>query len=329
MEKFVNEILAELDTKLSGAEIRIVRDAITAVIVNYDVSPRNTDIVLASDVISQELKYFLVTKKIEGKSEATLKQYFHSLKRFSEKVRKATRDIRTEDIRLYLYQLSNETKMSDVSLENQRVYICNFFHWAAANGYIDKDPAISIAPIKCEKKIRKPLSDTEIERLRMACKSLKEKAIVDVLYSTGCRVSELINIKISDIDYEKREVQLYGKGKKQRIGYLNARAILNIRFMIGQRDYESEYLFESDRAPHTRISARRVEAIVKELGKRASIENVFPHRIRHTTATDALKRGMAVEQVQQLLGHERIETTLEYAKVSREEVKEKHAKYII
>ena len=329
MERFVNDVLVKLDCVLSGDEIKMVRNALLEVIVNYDISPRCTDIVLASDVLSEEVKHYLVAKKIEGMTDGTLKVYYDALKRFSEKVRKATRDIRTEDIRLYLYSLSKERHMSDRTLENQRSYISSFFRWAAANGYIDKDPTAAVGRIKFEKKIRKPLNDTELERLRMACKTKREKAIIDVLYSTGCRVSELTGIKVEDIDFESREVQLYGKGKKQRIGYLNAKAIINIRAMIGSRGYESEYVFANDRAPHGRLCSRSIENVVSRLGKEANISKVYPHRIRHTTATDALKRGMAVEEVQKLLGHEKIETTLIYAEVSREEVKEKHSKYIV
>ena len=266
----------------------------------------------------------------EGKSQKTLHLYLFALERFFRYVPKPVRYIKTEDVRLFLYKLMQDNDVSGVYIENQRIIVCSFFKWLALNGYLDKDPCAPISRIKFEKKIREPLSDTEMESLRMACQNDMEKAIVEVFYSTGCRVSELVNISISDINFENREVVLFGKGKKQRIAYLNARAILNIRLLLGKRNFESLYVFASSRVPHDKLCTRRVEIIIKELGERAGISGrVFPHRIRHTTATDALKRGMAIEQVQQLLGHEKIATTLEYAKISREDVKDKHSKYII
>lgn len=263
-------------------------------------------------------------------TDATLKQYHYSLQRFCDHVKKPIALISSQDIRLYLYNLSKESSISDKSLDNQRTYICSFFKWLAFNEYISKDPSATISPIKCEKKERQPLTDTEMEALRGACKTVKEKALIETLYSTGCRVSELINIKIEDIDFEKREVKVFGKGKKHRVTFLNAKALLAIRLMLGARSYSYEYLFENDRKPHGKLGKRSIEKIIRRLGEAAGISGkVFPHRIRHTTATDALRRGMSIEQVQLFLGHENVSTALEYAKVNRDEVKEKHAKYIV
>lgn len=330
MEQFVNQVIEKLSHKVPEADLIIIRSVLFFVGKDYEIKPVSTELAAIPEGLPQEAKEYLVTKKIEGLSEKTLKQYHDAIRRFFEKVRKPVVNVTTQDIRVYLYQISEQSKLSDTSLENQRMYICCFFKWLSLNGYILKDPGANVAPIKCEKKIREPLTDTEMEALRSVCETPNEKAVVETLYSTGCRVSELVNIKIKDIDFDKREVHVYGKGKKHRITYLNARAILCIRLMLGARPYDSEYLFENDRKPHGQLTARTIEAMVKRLGQDAKIpDKVFPHRIRHTTATDALKRGMAIEQVQQLLGHEEIGTTLEYAKVNREEVKEKHAKYIV
>lgn len=330
MEKFVNEVVERLSHRIPAAELFTVREVLLFIANDYDITPRNTELAVVTDELPQEAKEYLVTKKIEGMSEATLRQYHYALKRFFDKVRKPVSLIRTEDLRIYLFQVKEETQMSDRSLENQRVYICSFFRWLMANGYLIKNPCINLKPIKYEKKMREPLTDTEMESLRLACQTYKEKAVVEMLYSTGCRVSELARIKVKDIDLEKREVHLFGKGKKHRIAYLNARAILNIRLLLGNRGYESEYVFSSDRKPHGKLCNRSIENIIGNLGEQAQISGrVFPHRIRHTTATDALRKGMPIDQVQQLLGHEKIETTLEYTKISRDEVKERHAKYIV
>lgn len=330
MEQFINDVVERLSHRLPAEELFTVREVLLFIANDYDITPRTTDLAVVQDGLPKEAKEYLVTKKIEGMSDATLMQYRYALERFFEKVKKPVVQIRTEDLRIYLYQAKESSKMSDRALENHRVYICCFFRWLFANGYLIKDPCINIKPIKYEKKIREPLTDTEMEYLRHACTTYREKAVVEVLYSTGCRVSELIKIRVCDIDFDKREVQLYGKGKKHRIAYLNARAILNIRLLLGNRGYDSEYIFTSEKAPHDALTSRSIDNMVKRLGEKAQIKGrVFPHRVRHTTATDALRKGMPIEQVQQLLGHERVETTLEYAKVNRNEVKERHAKYIV
>lgn len=330
MERFVNETMARLSNRIPAEYLTIIQSTLFYVGKDYEISHIKTELAPVTGELPQEAKEYLVSKKIEGLTDETLKQYRYSLERFCDKVRKPVAVINSQDIRLYLYGISKESKMSDKSLENQRTYIRSFFKWLALNGYINSDPSANITTIKCEKKERQPLSDTEMESLRGACKTLREKAIVETLYSTGCRVSELINIKIDDIDFEKREIRVFGKGKKHRVVFLNAKALLTIRLMLGSRKYEYEYLFENDRAPHGKLGKRSIEKLIKKLGSDAQISGkVFPHRIRHTTATDALRRGMSIEQVQLLLGHENVSTTLEYAKVNRDELKDKHAKYII
>ena len=227
MEKFVNEVIEKLSHKIPDENLVMIRSVLFYVGKDYEIKRVSTELAPVTDELPQEVKEYLVTKKIGGLSQASLKQYHDALRRFCEKVRKPIAQVTTQDIRVYLYQLSEETHMSDTSLENQRMYICCFFKWLALNGYIMKDPGANVAVIKCEKKLREPLTDTEMEALRSVCKTLNEKAVVETLYSTGCRVSELINIKIKDIDFETREVHLFGKGKKHRITYLNARALLN------------------------------------------------------------------------------------------------------
>lgn len=330
MERFVNEVMEKLDSGIPDEQLFRIRETIILVAKNYEISPKSTEVSAIINGIPDEVKHYLVSKKIEGKSKKTLQQYLYALERFFRYIPKPVAHVKTDDVRLFLYKLMQDTQMAGITIENQRIIICSFFKWLALNGYLEKDPCAPISKIKCEKKIREPLSDTEMESMRMACQNDVEKAIVEVLYSTGCRVSELVNISIDDINFDNREVRLFGKGKKQRIAYLNARAILNIRLLLGNRKFRSIYVFASSKAPHDKLGTRRVEIIIKDIGERAGISGrVFPHRIRHTTATDALRRGMAIEQVQQLLGHEKIATTLEYAKISREDVKEKHSKYII
>lgn len=328
MEKFVNEYIEKLSHALPESEIKVAREILYLVLNNYEVSPRHTQLAVIGDAIPEEAKQYIVTKKIEGKTDATLHQYLNSIKRFVRHVRKPFKDVTTNDIRVYLFAIAQETHMSDRSLDNQRLYLSAFFGWLTLNGYIDKDPSALIPKIKYEKKMREPLSDMEMECVRAACKNVLEKTVIEVLYSTGCRVSELVAIKVSDINFEARTVTLHGKGKKQRTGYLNAKAMYRIRQQRKGIVVMSPYLFANEKGGH--YSIRFIERMVSDIGKRAKISgDLFPHRIRHTTATDALKRGMNVEQVQIMLGHVKIETTLEYAKVNTDEIREKHEKCIV
>ena len=329
MEKFVNEIMAELGTRLHADELAIVQRTLYKVANNYDITPKCTAVAVRSGELPQEVKEYLVIKKIEGLSDTSLRQYMHAMRRFFNRVNKPVQEVTTNDVRMYLYELM-KGEASDIAIENQRRYVSAFFKWCALNDYIAKDPTALIAPIKVEKKIRQPLTDTELEYLRGVCKTNKEKAIVETLYSTGCRASELVGIKKSDINFETREVHIFGKGKKHRTAFLNAKAMLTIAAMLNDRDDDVDFVFVSDRKPHDQLTIRRIEKIVADLGTRAGIDGrVFPHRIRHTTATDALRRGMEISEVQLLLGHEKIETTLIYAKTNISDVKKHHEQYIV
>ena len=330
MEKFVNEVITKLSGRLSQDDLMTVRQQLYDVTRNYEITEKCTKLAAQTDVLPKEVKEYLVIKKIEGLSDTSLRQYMRSLTRFFDRVQKPVTEVRTDDVRLYLYELSQRSGASYIGLENQRRYISAFFKWLALNDYIPKDPTALIAPIKYEKKIREPLTDTELENLRNACKTPKEKAIIETLYSTGCRASELRGIKLSDINFDTREVHLFGKGKKHRTAFLNAKAVLSIRSMLRERDFEADYIFVTDRKPHDQLSLRQIEKIVQRLGEEAQITGrVFPHRIRHTTATDALKRGMGITEVQLLLGHEKLETTLIYAKTNITDVKKHHEQYIL
>lgn len=202
---------------------------------------------------------------------------------------------------------------------------CITVEWAANEGYIGSNPCRNIKPIKFERPQRKPLTGIELEMLRNACTSLKDKAIVEMFYSTGCRVTELERLDITDVDFQKKEVYLFGKGNKHRTSYLNAKAELAIRNYLSSRNDNNPALFVSDREPHNRIKKAAIEKRVRKLGETSGIgRRVYPHLIRHTIATDGLDRGMPVEEVQQILGHVNIATTMIYAEVSKANVKNDH-----
>lgn len=239
-------------------------------------------------------------------------------------------EITTNDIRLYLYNTQQTRKICNSTLDGRRTIIHVFCEWAANEGYIGSNPCRNIRPIKYERPKRKPLTGIELEMVRNACKTLKDKAIIEMFYSTGCRVTELERLNIEDVDFIRKEVSLFGKGDKHRTSYLNAKAELALRNYLASRDDNNPALFVSDRRPHGRMKKEAIEKRVRKLGEASGIgRRMYPHLIRHTTATDGLERGMPVEEVQQILGHVNIGTTMIYAEVCKENVKNSHRKCIV
>lgn len=240
------------------------------------------------------------------------------------------KQITTNDIRIYLYKTQETRKISNATLDNRRVIIQTFFEWAANEGYIGSNPCRNIKAIKYERAQRQPLSGMELERVRNACDTVRDKAMIEVLYSTGCRVTELERLNIADVDFEQKEVHLFGKGDKHRTSYLNVKAEFALRNYLETRTDENPALFVSERSPHDRLKKPAIEKRVRQLGELSKIgRRVYPHLIRHTTATDGLDRGMPIEEVQQILGHVNINTTMVYAQVSRANVKRDHRRCIV
>lgn len=219
-----------------------------------------------------------------------------------------------------------------MSVHKYREYISRFYQWACDEEYINKNPTKNIKPIKYEIKPRQALSQMELEYIRMACTSVREKAIIEFLYSTGCRVSELSIVKKCDIDWNNKSVHLFGKGNKHRISFLNAKAEVAIKEYLNERNDHNEYLFVSERKPHNQLKKPGIEKIVRNISRKASVnisKHVKPHVLRHTTATTAIQNGMPIEDISKLLGHSKIDTTMIYAHTSIEHVQLEHKKYII
>ena len=328
MEKFVNEIVSKLSEKFCTEDMVKIKEVLFSTLKDYDVVPRKTELLDIRNEIPKELKIYLVSRKIEGLSESTLDQYKTELEKMLLSIGRPITDIATEDIRLYLYKLKNVNNLSDKTLDSRRSYISAFFKWLTNNEYIVRNPCAPIAPFKYEKKVKKALSDIEMEKLRVSCKNVYEKAVLEVLYSTACRVSELVNIKHSDIDYENKEIIIrQGKGNKSRITFLNAKATIAIQEYIKDRDYSSTYLFEASKNPHNRLSSRSIEKTCHSLEERTGIR-LYPHKIRRTTATNLWKKGMPLEEIKELLGHDDLSTTLIYTNVDSTSVKSDHQKYM-
>lgn len=330
MDNFAKEFLTRLDGKIPEEEMRTILQELQVFASGYDIQKKETALVLYEPQIPQCYKVYMVSKKIEGRSEGTLKTYDLYLRDFLLTVAKPLKEITANDIRAYLYNFQVTRNVSNRSLDGRRLVINTFLQWCTDEGYISHNPCKQIHPIKYEAKLREPLTGVEMELIRDACQTRREKAIIETFYSTGCRVSELAILKKTDVDFRKGEVHLFGKGSKHRISYINAKAEVALKKYLFSRSDGCPALFVTDRNPVRALKKEGIESIVRKIGERSGIERrVYPHLIRHTTATDALERGMNVAEVQKILGHEKLDTTMIYAKVCQDNVKYDHKRYIV
>ena len=328
-EYAINDLMVKLNGKIPDESLKTVKEAVTIWLKDYTVVEQSTELATRAENICKELQAYVTAKRIEGKSEKTLEQYSREVSKMIYYVNKPVTEIGTGDIMAYLHA-KQQTGIKDVSLENCRTCINGFYSWLVTCEYMTKNPCAHIGKIKYERDTRQPLSAIDMERLRNACKNSKERAIIEVLYSTGCRVSELVGLKISDINFDTKEVMLFGKGKKHRKSYLNARAIVTLQKYWDERKGASEYVICNFRAPYGAYKTAAIQKMLRNLKAAAGVEaDVTPHIVRHTMATDAIDKGMPIEQVQKMLGHESIATTMIYAKVKEDNVRQAHQKYIV
>lgn len=274
------------------------------------------------------LEMFIAAKKIEGCSERTVAYYKTTVEHLLKVITTPIRKITTDDIRGYLASYHDNGKCSKTTVDNIRRNISSFFSWLEEEDYILKSPMKRIHKIKTMQPVKETISDEVIERLRDACKCRRDLAMVDLLYSTGIRVGELVRLNIDDISFEERECVVFGKGDKERKVYFDAKAKLHLMEYIKERDDNNPALFVSLDAPHTRLNISGVEIRIRQLGRSISVEKIYPHKFRRTMATRAIDKGMPIEQVQKILGHSQIDTTMQYAMVNQSNVKNAHRKYI-
>lgn len=243
-------------------------------------------------------------------------------------INKPIKEITEADLFMYISMYQKKRSVSNAYLDNIRLVFSSFFGWLNNKGYIPKNPAAGLDPIKTEKRIKKPLSDTELEKLRRKCKIERDLALLEFLYSTGVRVSELVALNRQDIDFNNMDVIVYGKGAKERETYLTAASCMHLKEYLDSRLDNNEALFVSLRSPHERLTVSGVEEILRRLGRQTGIEKVHPHRFRRTMATNILNKGMPIEEVKEILGHVKLDTTMIYCQVSRENVRHSHRKYM-
>ena len=271
---------------------------------------------------------FIAAKEIEGCSERTTKYYYATLIKMDSMITKNVTHLTTDDLRKYLTEYQKINNCSKASIDNIRRNLSSFFSWLEEENYILKSPMKRIHKIKTDKVIKETYSDETLELLRDNCDNLRDLAIIDLLSSTGMRVGELVRLNINDIDFENRECVVFGKGNKERPVYFDARTKIHLRNYINSRNDDNVALFVSLDAPHDRLNISGVEIRLRQLGRKLGINKVHPHKFRRTVATKAIDKGMPIEQVQSLLGHSQIDTTMHYAMVNQNNVKESHRKFV-
>ena len=277
---------------------------------------------------NEYLKMIIDAKRIEGCSMRTLSYYQVTVEHLLSQITCPIRKITTDQIRCYLANYQKRNNCSKVTVDNIRRNISSFFSWLEEEDYILKSPMRRIHKIKTKQAVKEIISDEIIERLRDNCKCLRDLAMIDLLYSTGIRVGELVGLNISDINFEERECVVYGKGDKERRVYFDAKAKLHLQNYIESRVDNNPALFVTLDAPYDRIKISGVEIRIRELGRKLDIEKIHPHKFRRTMATRAIDKGMPIEQVQKILGHSQIDTTMKYAIVNQNNVKTSHRRYI-
>lgn len=276
----------------------------------------------------QFLNNFLAAKRIEGCSEKSLTYYRATIEVMTTKIKKNVREMETDDLRTYLTEYQHEKNSSKVTVDNIRRILSSFFSWLEDENYILKSPARRIHKVKAALTIKETYTDEALEKMRDSCEEPRDLALIDILASTGMRVGELVLLNRDDINFEERECVVFGKGSKERMVYFDARTKIHLLTYLQGRTDDNPALFVSLRAPHERLRIGGVECRLRELGNKLNIEKVHPHKFRRTLATMAIDKGMPIEQLQQLLGHKRIDTTLQYAMVKQSNVKLAHRKYI-
>ena len=263
------------------------------------------------------LKEFLLTKKLEGCSMRTLRDYHDKIMKLIDWTDKDLRELTTKDIRTYLYQYQEDRKVSRSTLDGMRLVISTFYTFMENEDIISKNPVRRIHKIKYDEIVRPPFSDEELETIRKTTTNIRDLAIVDLLYSSGMRIGECVSLNIKDMNFAEREVIVYGKGGKERICYFNARTKIEILEYLQSRVDQEPALFVSRNYPYNRLKKGGVEHMLKKIEEKTGIQSIHPHRFRRTLATNLLDKGMSLEQVQRILGHKKIATTLIYANVNQ------------
>ena len=323
--ELITDIVQQMLPYLDNSQTKKLQQVLEHALFQYEiieaVAPSNDD--------SENLvNIFIAAKRIEGCSEKTLKYYQTTIDAMINAINKSIRHIQTEDLRFYLTQYQKKNQSSRVTIDNIRRILSSFFAWLEDEDHILKSPVRRIHKVKTGTNIKETYNDEELEKMRDNCTELRDLAIIDMLASTGMRIGEMVLLNRIDINFAERECVVFGKGDKERLVYFDARTKLHLQNYLDSRIDNNPALFVTIRAPYKRIQIGGIEVRLRKIGKMLGITKMHPHKFRRTLATMAIDKGMPIEQLQQLLGHKRIDTTLQYAMVKQSNVKIAHKKYI-
>jgi hypothetical protein len=324
-EQIVMDILREMTAILTQEQLMRLKEVVRVQLCGYDIRKKETTLMRTDQNWLNYLQMYLDGFRQNGKSTGTIEQYNLHLSRMLSYVAKNVQDIEDDDLISYMYKYRALRKVSNRYLNNMRLVFNSFFRWLQRRKVIFRNPVDGLEPIKYKQDVKKPLSPEELEKVRCACEQERDLAIVEFLYSSAVRVSELCQLNRDDICWESDDVMVLGKGNKEREVYLNARAHLHLKQYLESRTDGNPALFVGTRAPHERLTK---SDILKKIGSAAGVSKVHPHRFRRTSATDLLRMGMPIEQVQELLGHVKIETTRIYCTVTKEQVRASHRRFM-
>ena len=328
-----NEIISEISRKmlpyLDNAQMERLQDVLVHCLWGVQIQATDENIEPQPAETNEDLlNMFISAKRVEGCSNKTLRYYETSLLRLFKEINIHVTHIRTDDLRNYLSDYQEKTDCSKSNIDNIRRIMSSFFTWLEDESYIIKSPVRRIHKIRSTQTVKETYTDESLETMRDQCGCIRDLAMIDMLASTGMRVGELVRLNIKDIDFENRECIVFGKGSKERPVYFDARTKIHLKNYLAGRTDDNPALFVSLLSPHKRLEISGVEVRLRKLGRRLGITKVHPHKFRRTLATRAIDKGMPIEQVQQLLGHAKIDTTMHYAMVSQNNVKISHRKYI-
>ena len=322
-QELITEVMQQMLLYLDNAQLKQLKQVMEQTLFHYEVT--GAKVKPEEDNSNGLIAMFIAAKRIEGCSEKTLKYYRTTIDAMVSSLGKSVRHILTEDLLTSLTEYQSKNQSSRVTIDNIRRILSSFFSWLEDEDYIVKSPVRRIHKVKTASSIKETYSDEELERMRDNCEELRDLAMIDMLASTGMRVGEMVLLNRDDINFAERECVVFGKGDKERIVYFDARAKLHLQEYLDSRTDENPALFVTLRSPHERM---QIEHRLREMGRRLNIQKVHPHKFRRTLATMAIDKGMPIEQLQRLLGHQRIDTTLQYAMVKQSNVKAAHKKYI-
>lgn len=322
MQQLINDILYDMSEVLSAKELYALQ-----IVLQKKLNTQNNQTYPYTNI--EYMDMFISAKRIEGCSERTLAYYKATIEHMLSIIVIPLCQVQTDDLRAYLAEYQLRNNCSKTTVDNIRRNLSSFFSWLEAEDYIIKSPIRRIHKIRTGSKVKETLSEECIEKLRDSCLQIRDLAMIDLLYSTGIRVGELVNLNINDINFEERECIVYGKGNKQRKVYFDAKTKVHLKRYLEQRKDYSEALFVTLDSPFKRLKISGVEIRLRTLGRLASLDQrVHPHKFRRSMATRAIDKGMPIEQVQKLLGHQQIDTTMHYAMVNQSNVKISHRKFI-